>query len=179
MLVHNFSGDVGLLPVGLFNLGPGAAALHSLVREQHHSVLVIARALDFHGLPDHQRERPVQFREFLRRDQPFGLPAEIHDHARVRDGHDLPGLDLALCRRLMRRGVLLHQLFHLRGGLRGSFAGLHVRFHHVAHVGMFDRGWPVRRCDRLSRRYGDGGRLGGDYYGSGAGAVSVRGSGNG
>ena len=160
-VIHDFSGDVGLVAVGLFNLGPGAAPLHALVGQQHHPFLAIAGALDFHRLPDHQRERPIQFREFLRGNQPFGLAAQIHDHAQIGDRHDLARFDFAFRRRLMRRGVLLHELFHLRVRFRRRLAGIQRGFHHFAHVGMFDGGSAIRRGHRLRRSHGNGGRLGG------------------
>ena len=146
-------------PVGLFNLAPRAPPLHALVRQQHHSFLAIARALDFDRLPDHQRERPVQFREFLRGNQPLGLAAQIHDHAQIGDRHDLARFDLAFRRRLMRHGVLLHELFHLRVRFRGRLAGIRGGFHRFAHVGMFDGGSAIRRGHRLRRSHGNNGRL--------------------
>ncbi len=114
-MVHHFSGDVGLVAVGFFDPAPGAAPAYALVGQQHVPILAIASSLHLDRLPRLQREWAIQFCELLRRDQPFGLAAQIHDHAEVGHGHHLAGLDFALCGCLMRRGVLLHELFHLCG----------------------------------------------------------------
>ena len=156
-----------LVAVSLFNLAPGAPPLHALVRQQHHPFLAIARALDFDRLPDHQRERPVQFREFLRGNQPLGLAAQIHNHAQIGDRHDLARFDLAFRRRLMRHGVLLHELFHLRVRFRRRLAGIHGGFHHFAHVGMFDGGSAIGRGHGFRGSHGNNGRLRGRRCDSG------------
>ena len=46
-------------------------------------ILAIAGALDLNRLSSLQREWAIQFRELLRRDQPLGLAAQIHNHAEV------------------------------------------------------------------------------------------------
>ncbi len=147
--------NVGFRAVGFFDLAPGAAPLHALVGKQDHAFLAIARALYFHGLAHLQRERAVQFRELLRGNQALGLAAQIHHHAEVGNGHNLARFDLALRRRLVRRGVLLHELFHFGGRLGCRLAGFSHRFHYVANVGMLHRRFAVRRSHGLGRRKGN------------------------
>ncbi len=154
MLIHNFSGDVGLVPVGLFNLGPGAPPPYALVRQQHHAFFAVARALNLDRFANHQRERPIELGKLLRGNQTFGLAAQIHHHAEIGNRNDLAGFNLALRRCLMRRGVLLHQLFHLRVRLGRGFAGIGCTFHHVAHVGMLDGGNAIRRGHRFRGIHG-------------------------
>ena len=50
-VVHDFSGDVGLVAVGFFDLSPDAAAAHTLVGQQNVAILAVARALHLDWLP--------------------------------------------------------------------------------------------------------------------------------
>src|SRR6266404_4513861 len=67
-VVNNFSGDVGLVPVGFLDLAPNAAPAHALVGQQYVAVLAIARALNLDRLTSLQRERSIEFGELLRGD---------------------------------------------------------------------------------------------------------------
>ena len=83
-----------------------------LIGKNREAVFVLAGALHFDGSV-WLRTRNVRLREFRRGDQPFGLAAEVHDHAVFRVGDHLYFDNFVLRSSFVLLVVLLHQLAHL------------------------------------------------------------------
>ena len=108
----NLSLDSGVLAIGFLDAFPHAAAMCAHVRQQHVSVFLRVQPLHFDRLPRSKFNWAAGIHEFLRGNESFELPADVHDHARVRNSEHVAIENFALGCGGLRHGELLHELIH-------------------------------------------------------------------
>ena len=119
--VHHLPGHIGLVAVGLVEVGPDATAVGALVGKHDVAFFVLAGELDFNGLAGQKLRRIASLDELLRGNQSLGLAADIHDDAEI--GHrDHAAFDnFSFGRSLLRRRILIHELIEFFVGRQAAF----------------------------------------------------------
>ena len=108
--VHHFPGHMRFVAVGLVEVRPHAAAVRTLVGKHNVAFLVLAGELNFDGLAGQELRRIADLDELLRRNQSFGLAADVDDDAEIGHRNHSAFDNLALGRSLLRRRILIHEL---------------------------------------------------------------------
>ena len=146
----------GLVVVRLIEIGPNAASTRALIGDYDVAILVLAGQLNFDVLSRIQLNGLVRFHEFARRNQSFGLAANVDDHTDIGNRYNSSFDDFPFGGSLLGRGVLLHQLIQFFArGCRCRFVSCSRRFRN----GSFGTGCTGNLLRRALRITGGGGPI--------------------